>query len=105
MSQPTGGGNTATAKSPNQIATTLRLYNFDIDGSDLKAVHKQLLEKEVIPLLKGNPKTTVSLRGMASTSGDAAHNREPLSKARAEAVKKYLLDPKSGGKPAQITAE
>jgi hypothetical protein len=42
---------------------------------------------------------------MASKSGDAAHNREPLSKARAEAVKKYLLDPKSGGKPAQITAE
>ena len=36
MGQPTGKGKTAITKSPNAIATVLLLYNFDIDGSDLK---------------------------------------------------------------------
>jgi hypothetical protein len=105
MGQSASGGKGAIVKSPNAIATVLVVYNFDIDSSDLKAEHKQWLDKEVIPLLKANPKTTVSLRGTASKSGDAAYNREPLSKARAEAVKKHLLDPKNGVNPKQITAD
>ena len=99
MSTP---GKALISKSPTQIATDIRLYNFDIDEKKPKTEHFKWLDDEVVPLLKANPKTTVSLRGTASKSGDKDYNREPLSKGRAEAVQKYLIS--KGATAAQLTA-
>ncbi|MGA7499460.1 MAG: OmpA family protein [Isosphaeraceae bacterium] len=101
MGAPPTPGKMTITKTPNQIATTLTLSNFDIDKTTLKEEHKQWLDEHVVPLLKANASTSVVLQGTASKSGDPAHNRDPLSKGRAEAVANYLLS--RGADQKQIT--
>jgi hypothetical protein len=96
MGQP---GKGAIAKSPDKIDTRLVLYNFDIDGTSLKSEHTQWLDGEVVPLLKANPKATVSILGTASKSGNPDDNRK-RSQRRAEEVQKYLIS--KGVSSAQV---
>lgn len=68
---------------------TLRLYNFDVDSSELKQEHLDFLNKQVVPDLSDNPGARVAVVGTASLSGESGHN-EVLSEKRAKAVMDYL---------------
>jgi hypothetical protein len=84
--RPTGPGKTTNYTSP--LGVLGRLYNFDIDGDELKPKHKEWLDRHVVPiLLKGGSAT---IRGFASTKGNADHNLE-LSRDRMYSVEDYLM--------------
>jgi hypothetical protein len=70
-------------KSPNAHPPRLLLYNFDVDGSNLKAEHERALFSSVIPTLRAGG--SVSIVGLASRSGSMGHNRQ-LSLKRANSV-------------------
>lgn len=89
MAQNTGDGKVVTDgnfSSPGVLKATL--YNFDINGSDLKAEHKFFLKTHVFPLLK-DKRGNIWLRGRASRAGAVALNQR-LSEARASAAVAYL---------------
>jgi len=67
------------------------LYDFDIDGHDLKSSHKDWLNHDVVGHLKKSPELewNVFLEGTASYTGGIHHNVD-LSQRRAEEVGKYL---------------
>jgi hypothetical protein len=67
------------------------LYDFDIDGAELKLSHRQFLQENVVlPLLKDPyKKWQLKLRGWASRSGSAAYN-VILSSKRVEAVMRFI---------------
>jgi hypothetical protein len=83
MSKPTGPGRTEYRTSPK----SLLLYNFDINGDQLKAEHEIFLRKEVVPVLQRGG--SVSLVGLASRSGADSHNLA-LSERRAHNTLAYL---------------
>jgi OmpA family len=68
---------------------TVLLYNFDVDGSDLKKEHLDFLHDQVVFFLDDGPDARVKLVGTASLSGESGHNDE-LSANRAKAVVNYL---------------
>jgi OmpA family len=70
--------------------STVLLYNFDIDESELKPKHLDFLHDQVIPDLRDNPGARVAVVGTASMSGESGHN-EVLSENRAKAVMKHLI--------------
>ena len=70
--------------------STVLLYNFDIDESELKPKHLDFLQEQVIPDLRDNPGARVAVVGTASMSGESGHN-ETLSENRAKAVMKHLI--------------
>jgi OmpA family protein len=70
--------------------STVLLYNFDIDESELKPKHLDFLHDQVIPDLRDNPGARVAVVGTASMSGEGGHN-EVLSENRAKAVMKHLI--------------
>jgi hypothetical protein len=84
------GQGAVTNKEGRRVEFTVLLYDFDIDQSKMKPDHGKWLDDD-IALAKANPQTEIRLRGSASKSGDAKHNRDPLSRGRAEAVAKYLV--------------
>ena len=63
------------------------LYNFDIDGAELKPAHKNFLDAQVIPLLSQGGST--GLIGLCSRTGSTDHN-QTLSEKRVEAVYHFL---------------
>jgi hypothetical protein len=65
------------------------LYNYNIDGNQLKPEHRQVLLDHVIPTLRKVP-SHVKIFGFASKSGIGERN-QALSASRALHVKKYLL--------------
>jgi hypothetical protein len=74
------------------------LYDFDIDGDQLKGLHKRWLDKQVIYWLLTDlaktastvcPKWTIWVQGTASRPGSEEHNHR-LSKRRADRVLEYL---------------
>lgn len=83
MSKPTGPGRTEHRTSPK----SLLLYNFDIDGDQLKAEHEAFLRREVVPILQRGG--SVSLVGLASRSGSESHNLS-LSERRAHNTLAFL---------------
>lgn len=72
----------------HEVVYQFLLFNFNIDGSVLKAEHKADLDKHVVPLL-ANHRLHAELIGMASKSGDREYNRQ-LSLSRVLKVKDYL---------------
>lgn len=63
------------------------LYNFDIDGAELKTEHQHFLETQVAPLLTQDGSTIV--KGLCSRSGSWKHNNT-LSEKRADKVHLFL---------------
>jgi len=66
---------------------TVQLYNFDINGSDVKEDHKQILRGTVLEILKGGG--SVAILGHASTTGASDYD-QTLSEGRADQVLRFL---------------
>src|ERR1700760_2131737 len=69
---------------------TVLLYNFDVDGADLKKEHLDFLHDQVIFFLDDGPDARVGVVGQASLTGESEHNEE-LSAKRAKAVMNQLV--------------
>ena len=72
---------------------TVLLYNFDVDGTDLKKEHLDFLHEQVLFFLDDGPDAGVRVAGQASLTGESGHNEE-LSMKRAKAVMNYLTTQK-----------
>jgi hypothetical protein len=97
------GKGVITNKEEHRVEFTLLLYDFGIDNPKMEPDHGKWLD-DIIALAKANPQTEIRLRGSASKSGDAQHNRDPLSRGRAEAVAMYLVvEKKVNSKQVVIT--
>jgi len=70
------------------VAHTL-LFNYNIDGNNIKDEHQKFLDEQLIPFLKAN-KVNIRLHGTASRSGDPEYNKK-LSMERVLKIKKYLI--------------
>lgn len=103
MSKPTGIGKIQelSRKGKNGIRRKALLFNFDIDGDQIKDEHKLWLDQNIVPLLN-NVGLVINLRGLASRSGSAAHNKA-LSDRRVGSVKQFLTA--KGGNPGQFQME
>jgi hypothetical protein len=66
------------------------LYNFDVDGSELKEQHKDFLHKQLVLDFAINTEARVTMVGQASLSGESNHN-EVLSESRAKSVRDYFV--------------
>lgn len=71
----------------SDISTHAVLYNFDIDGHQLKPEHKLFLETQVAPILQQGGTSVV--KGMCSRSGSRVHNNN-LSMKRSLEVCDFL---------------
>jgi hypothetical protein len=65
----------------------LLLFNFNIDGHELKPEHQSFLQTTVVPTLQSGG--SISIVGLASRSGRFMHNQH-LSVHRAESVRTFL---------------
>lgn len=83
----TGPGRVSEQRSGGDIRG--RLYNFDIDGHQLKPEHMNWLNVRALPVLAGHPFSNVWITGTTSRSATSEHNRE-LSRRRAAQVATYL---------------
>jgi hypothetical protein len=84
---------------------TVLLYNFDVDGSDLKEQHKVFLNKQLVLGFVLYTEASITIIGEASLSGESNHN-QVLSESRAKGVRDYFISkgaaqkqfiPKPGG--------
>src|SRR5262245_60664655 len=80
--------------------TAFLLADFDINSSNLKRLHKKLLER-LGDILKSNEDHRVRLVGRASRSGTDAVDMQ-VSKQRAEAVARFLRGLGVGGDQIQV---
>ncbi len=85
MPRPTGPGRSERLPGPPRPG--LLIYNFDIDGDQLKPEHQEFLRQEVVPVLRRGG--SVSIAGLASRSGTVSHN-QALSRRRAENTLVFL---------------
>lgn len=76
-----------------------RLYNFDIDGHELKQAHREFLTTRIIPMLRAGG--SIRLIALASRSGNSGHNAH-LSSRRLAAVVAFL---RAGAGPQFQVAE
>ena len=84
----TGEGKVFEADFSN-VKISANLYNFDIDGAELKDAHRKWLDDRVVPFLLRYG-FHVWLSGHASRSGTAQHNLD-LSRDRVQGVVRHLL--------------
>ena len=77
------------------------LYNFDIDGADIKPEHERYLRATALPLLRDN-RGAIWMQGSASRSGADAYNLR-LSRRRVSNVESVLL--RSGITPRQVQSD
>lgn len=93
IGKPTGPGDggflITDQDSPGNVVFEFILSNYNVDGNLLKPEHKALLERHIVPFLKGN-NVRAELTGMASRTGAANYNRQ-LSRERVHRVRQYLL--------------
>ena len=73
---------------------SLMLYNFDIDGFDLKEEHKDFLRLEALPTLRAGG--SVSVIGLTDRKGSSAHNQW-LSEQRAAKTVGFLREEAANG--------
>lgn len=96
------GGYMSNHNTPGRIEnlgpSKVLLYNFRVDGFDLKPQHKDFLRDVVVPKLQtgGN----ISIVGLASRTGSIGHN-DRLSEARANSVLDFLQDRVPKGFPVR----
>lgn len=76
--------------SKNQIELT-EMIQFRKDSDEIRGAQSYEILKIVTALLLANPDLRVSIEGHTDNKGAADHNRS-LSKKRADAVKKYLVE-------------
>lgn len=89
MLRPTGPGKVSEFDwVDSDLVLTANLYNYDIDGQELKPEHKEFLRERVANYVVKYG-YHVWLHGHTSRSGDYVHN-VGLSKRRAEGVAAYL---------------
>lgn len=100
MLKPTGKGKISelSRKGKDSIRRKALLFNFDIDGDQLKDEHKKWLDDNIVPLLN-NFGLNFTLRGLASRTGSPDYNKK-LSERRLASVKNYLIG--KGAKAAQF---
>ena len=84
----TGSGKASFVQGTHDNYKRILLYNFDIDGHDIKREHREFLDKHVVPMMDRDG--TVAISGRASRTGSDQHNGT-LSEKRAKEVFKYLL--------------
>jgi hypothetical protein len=89
MLRKTGGGKIAESTAVPVGGVRASLYNFDIDGADLKSEHSAFLLQRVLPVLKSKA-AKCWLQGSASQTGSDAHNLQ-LSEQRVNKVAAYLV--------------
>jgi OmpA family protein len=82
---------------------TVLLYNFDVDGTDLKKGHTDFLNEQVVFFLDDGAEARVKIAGTASLSGESGHN-DDLSEKRAKAVMNHLASKGIGSMKFQPTA-
>lgn len=87
MLRRTGPGRVSEQRTGGDVLG--RLYNFDVDGHDLKPGHRTWLSVRALSLLAGHPFSNVWITGTTSRTGTSRHNRE-LSRRRAAQVATYL---------------
>jgi hypothetical protein len=83
MAIATGPGKAETRTTP----PSLLLFNFDIDGDNLKPEHIQFLRTEALPTLRAGGAARVI--GLTDRSGSAGHNQE-LSERRVARTIEFL---------------
>ena len=99
MGRPTGSGKAEQRSNP----PSLLIYNFDIDGDELKEGHREALTSAVVPILSSTSGGSVSIVGLASRTGRVAHN-DALSGRRARRTLDFLRHAVPRGFPArQVT--
>ncbi|MEL6521444.1 MAG: OmpA family protein [Pseudomonadota bacterium] len=86
--RPTGPGKIDQDTSYSEPMAKALMYNFDIDGADLKHEHVNFLQSHAVPLLRNN-RGAIWMQGSASQSGAAPYNLA-LSRRRVESVKAAL---------------
>ncbi len=91
---------TVAVKEPDTFELKQHVY-FDFDKSVLRWESKDKLD-EVVAKIKSHPGTKIHVQGHASPDGQKAHN-EKLAAARAESVRKYLVD--HGVDASQLTVD
>jgi hypothetical protein len=96
MAKPTGPGKTEVRTNP----PSLLLFNFDIDGEDLKDEHKDFLRSEALPALQAG--RGVSLIGLTDTTASASHNLA-VSEGRVASTIDFLRQEVSGLNLKQAT--
>ena len=101
MASNAGGSNTAFTAVPVYQRTTLHI-NFDTNKAELRKTELPELQK-AIDFVKKYPDTRISVVGFTDSRGSDKYNLK-LSKKRADAVKKYLVDT-GNMKADMITAE
>jgi OOP family OmpA-OmpF porin len=77
-------------KEVKKFTGTIRGINFDVDKDTIKKNSTKTL-KAAVKVLKDFPDVRIEISGHTDTDGDRDHNLD-LSRRRAEAVKKYLID-------------
>lgn len=77
---------------PNDL--TVNLYNYDVEGDELKEDHKAYLRASVIPRLRAGGGVTIM--GIADATGDVSYN-QALSERRANKVLAFLRSEAGGG--------
>jgi len=68
-----------------------KLYDFDVDGADLKTRHKEYLHARATRLLVADPTKFARITGKASKTGNEDHNFD-LSNHRAEQAMAFLAN-------------
>ena len=107
--KPTGEGKVReVVVSRNPIFARIDLYNYNIDGNNLKPRHQEYLRQKIVPLLHKAP-IHAKLVGRTSRSGDSAYNQQ-LSVERVLRVKQFLMstglpESKVPGSQMQATGE
>jgi hypothetical protein len=79
---------------------TVNLYNFDVEGDQLKHDHTNFLDASIVPLLKAGGGVTIM--GIADATGDLAYN-QALSERRANVLLAFLRREAGGAFPVSRT--
>jgi hypothetical protein len=90
-----GSGQISVKKNPGDGATPkveMNLFDFTHGESTLKRNHIDHIVKDIVPQLKRNGKSKVTLIGSADASGQGQFDNQKLSTDRANAVAKVLRD-------------
>lgn len=103
MLRKTGPGKISDESRSMYVGMTKALlYNFDIDGDEVKEEHRKFLWEKVVPLLKGD-QGHIWMQGSASRSGSNKHNKD-LSERRVKNIGNELVKRGISNRQMQLKA-